>query len=171
MGSGGYEVARRMTTVVSDTSPINYLCIIGAIEVLPRLFERVFIPPTVFAELGHARAPREVSLWRSNLPAWVTIQKPENMPELGLDDGETEAISLALELHVPSILIDEKRGRLAAQKQGLVPVGTLSILAAASARDFLDFNATVAKLQQTSFHVDEALVEALILEARRRDGK
>ena len=160
-----------MTTVVSDTSPINYLCIIGAIEVLPQLFQEVFIPPTVFAELGHARAPREVSRWLSDLPAWLKIQKPASMPELGLDDGETEAISLALELHVPSILIDEKRGRMAAQSQGLVPVGTLSILVAASARGFLNFEAAVAKLQQTNFHVDEALVESLILEARRRDKK
>jgi len=93
------------------------------------------------------------------------------MPELGLDEGETEAISLALELHVPSILIDEKRGRVAAQQQGLLPVGTLSLVAAASTRGFLNFETTVAKLQQTSFHVDEALVEALILDVRRRDGK
>ena len=160
-----------MTAVVSDTSPINYLCIIGAIEVLPQLFEKVFIPPTVLAELQHARAPLEVTAWLSKVPTWVTVQKPVNMPELGLDDGETEAISLALELHVPSILIDEKRGRMAAENQGLVPVGTLSILAAAAARGFMNFEATVAKLQQTNFHMDEALVETLILEARLRDSQ
>lgn len=160
-----------MTAVVSDTSPINYLCLIGAIDVLPQLFEQVFIPPTVFAELGHSRAPREVSRWLSDLPAWVKIQKPASVPELGLDEGETEAISLALELHAPSILIDEKRGRMAAQKQGLVPVGTLSILAAASVRGMLRFEDAIAKLQQTNFHVDEALVESLLLESRRQNDE
>jgi predicted nucleic acid-binding protein len=34
-----------MTTVISDTSPINYLVLIGAIDVLPKLFQEVLIPP------------------------------------------------------------------------------------------------------------------------------
>ena len=60
---------------------------------------------------------------------------------------------------------------MAAQKQGLVPVGTLSILAAASVRGMLRFEDAVAKLQQTNFHVDEALVESLLLESRRQNDE
>lgn len=46
-----------MHAAVADTSPLRYLVLIGAIEVLPRLFERVFIPEIVHAELCHANAP------------------------------------------------------------------------------------------------------------------
>ena len=38
--------------VVSDTSPINYLVLIGQINVLSRLNGRVLIPQSVYGELG-----------------------------------------------------------------------------------------------------------------------
>jgi predicted nucleic acid-binding protein len=36
--------------VVADTSPINYLVLIGQIEILPGLYNRVVIPPAVLGE-------------------------------------------------------------------------------------------------------------------------
>lgn len=33
-----------MRLVVADTSPLNYLVLIGQVEILPKLFEKVFIP-------------------------------------------------------------------------------------------------------------------------------
>ena len=46
--------------VVSDTSPLNYLVLIGADQVLPSLFGRVLTPPEVLAEMQHAKAPPQV---------------------------------------------------------------------------------------------------------------
>ena len=46
-----------MSVVVSDTSPLHYLILCSVDSVLPRLFERVIIPPTVFAELQHSNTP------------------------------------------------------------------------------------------------------------------
>jgi predicted nucleic acid-binding protein len=63
-----------VTTIVSDTSPINYLCLIGATDVLPRLFDQVLIPTAVFAELSHPRAPEPVSQWLANMPPWIKVQ-------------------------------------------------------------------------------------------------
>lgn len=40
-----------MRLVVADTSPLNYLVLIGQVEFLPALFERVFIPQIVRNEL------------------------------------------------------------------------------------------------------------------------
>jgi predicted nucleic acid-binding protein len=37
--------------VIAGTGPINYLILIGHIEILPRLFERIAIPRIVQAEL------------------------------------------------------------------------------------------------------------------------
>ena len=46
-----------MTVVVADTSPINYLILIGEIGVLQRLYHRVVIPEEVFSELMDTGAP------------------------------------------------------------------------------------------------------------------
>ena len=37
--------------VVSDTSPLHDLVLIGSVDVLPRLFDRVVIPPAVSREM------------------------------------------------------------------------------------------------------------------------
>jgi hypothetical protein len=45
-----------MIVVVADTSPINYLVLIGQIEILPRLYSTVLVPPEVVAELADSGA-------------------------------------------------------------------------------------------------------------------
>jgi hypothetical protein len=49
--------------VVADTSPINYLVLIGQIEILPRLYTRITIPSAVLKELKHPVAPEPVRDW------------------------------------------------------------------------------------------------------------
>ena len=41
--------------VVADTSPLNYLLLIDAIDLLPEIFGQVLIPRTVFQELQHPK--------------------------------------------------------------------------------------------------------------------
>lgn len=107
--------------VVSDTSPIRYLILIRAIDVLPTLFGEVLIPPTVAAELSHAKTPEPVRTWFQTLPAWVKVQTPLKVNAIErLDPGEVEAIALALELDADRLLIDDnagKKGREATRRQ------------------------------------------------------
>jgi len=49
-----------MTVVVADTSPLNYLILVGEIGILSQLYERVVVPEEVYAELRDAGAPRAV---------------------------------------------------------------------------------------------------------------
>lgn len=46
--------------VIADTSPINYLILIDAIDVLPVLYQRIVIPTAVYKELQANSAPVEV---------------------------------------------------------------------------------------------------------------
>lgn len=158
-----------MTTVVSDTSPINYLCLIGEIGLLASLFTEVLIPPGVLRELRHPSAPKAVAEWLNSLPDWVRVQAPSALQTaLSLDLGETEAISLALELHVPAILIDEASGRRAAQAHGLRTLGTLAILVAGDVRGLLNLEEALNRLSATNFHAPPATIEQLLRDARDR---
>jgi predicted nucleic acid-binding protein len=77
-----------VSVVVSDTSPLHYLILCGAENVLPRLFHQVLIPPTVFRELQQPNTPPLVRQWAASLPAWVAVQTPKttNLP-LDVDAG------------------------------------------------------------------------------------
>lgn len=99
-------------TVVSDTSPLNYLLLIGADRVLPSLFGRVIAPPEVLAEMQHAKAPSQVSAWARQPPAWLEVCTPREVASFpGLGPGESAAIALAQQRHADALLIDERDGR------------------------------------------------------------
>ena len=66
--------------LVSDTSPINYLVLIGQINVLPTLYGRVLIPQSVYEELGALEAPETVREWRANLPSWIEVPSEQPTP-------------------------------------------------------------------------------------------
>jgi predicted nucleic acid-binding protein len=52
--------------VVADSGPLRYLLVIGHIDILPPLFDRVLIPAAVRQELTHPRAPALVRNWLEN---------------------------------------------------------------------------------------------------------
>ena len=49
-----------MTVVIADTSPLNYLILIEAIGLLPRLYKSIVIPAEVLGELIDDGAPGQV---------------------------------------------------------------------------------------------------------------
>ncbi len=115
--------------VIADTSPLNYLVLIEQADVLPILFGKIVIPPSVLAELRHARAPQAVVEWIASAPPWLVVER--NIPSLpgpmtDLDLGEREALALAL-AHQPDalLLIDEEKGREEAERRKVQTTGTL----------------------------------------------
>jgi predicted nucleic acid-binding protein len=62
--------------VIADTSPLNYLIRIGHIDVLPKVYDRIVIPPSVQAELNHPQAPEMVSQWIAQPAAWLENTNP-----------------------------------------------------------------------------------------------
>jgi len=130
-----------MESIVADTTPLNYLVLIQAADILPSLYGKVLIPPAVKAELAHANTPDVVRTWISQPPSWleiVNLKKPVDLALSHLDAGEQEAISLASELQASLLLMDERDGVAVARGRGLKVVGTLSVLDLAATRGFVD---------------------------------
>jgi len=154
-------------TVVSDTSPLNYLILTGLDEILHELFGRVLLPGTVFDELCSSGAPEKVRAWISAPPEWIEIHRlPSLGPELAhLDPGEREAIALAGQIGPSLLLLDEAKARDAATQRGLHVVGTLGLLDRAAAAGLIDLHDALARLRRTTFRASPKLLEGL---ARRR---
>jgi predicted nucleic acid-binding protein len=156
---------------VADASPLHYLVLIDAIELLPGLFEQVLVPTTVHAELIQPATPAVVRDWAQSPPAWLTVlpvQADEDATLQALDDGERAAIVLSKSLHPDLILMDDRAGRAAARARGFVVMGTPGVLDSAARRDLLDLEAAVAALRATNFHARQELLDTLL--ARRRAG-
>jgi predicted nucleic acid-binding protein len=162
-------------TVVSDTSPLNYLVLIEQAGVLPRLYGRVLIPRSVHEELSAPETPAPVRAWVGDLPGWVEISNdpPAADESLGhLHAGERDAISLALRSGAGALLVDERRGREEAEKRGVKVIGTLGVLVAAYENGLLDLTEALGRLRQTTFHVSPKLLAAILQKYRgaEREG-
>lgn len=151
-----------MSLIVSDASPVHYLILIHAVDVLPNLFSKVVIPEYVVSvELQNSKTPLSVQDWIRNLPSWVEMRKPSRPESFGLQRGEEDAIALALELHSP-VLLNEREARKVAESKGLVVVGLVGIIERAAAKNLLDIRAAFAALQKTNFRISESLIDAAI---------
>jgi predicted nucleic acid-binding protein len=79
-----------------------------------------------------------------------------------LDPGERDAILLAEELHADQLIIDESRGRQEAKRRHLPFTGTLGVLQAGAKQGLSDLKSAVGRLQQTSFHISQDILDQLI---------
>jgi len=151
-------------TVVSDTSPINYLVLIELQDLLPTLFEHVLIPGAVRRELQSPGAPQEIRKWMASKPNWLEFREVTSTPaELRhLDDGEREAIALAQSTGTTLILLDEKKGRQAARERGLSVAGTLGVIDLAARRGLVSLLDALKNLERTTFRASPQLIRTII---------
>jgi predicted nucleic acid-binding protein len=155
--------------VVADTTPINYLILIGEIEVLAKLYGRVVIPETVRSELTQAGAPARVREWIAHPPGWLEVLSPSMVPDADLerlDAGERDALALAVEHSADQVIVDELLGRREAERRGLSVIGTIGVLREAAYEGLLDLRIAVERLRQTSFHISPAILASLLDEQR-----
>lgn len=147
--------------VISDTSPLNYLVLIDAQNVLPRLYGRVLIPCEVWNELR--AAPPKVRQWLDPAPMWLEIHSapPHTLPAR-LHAGEAAAIALAKEYHASLLLIDDDDAYRYAANEGLPATRTVGVLRDAAGKGFLDLAVAFENLKQTNFRVSHKLLDEIL---------
>lgn len=151
--------------VVSDTSPICYLVLVGEIELLPQLFKEIVIPQAVYNELTSTSAPAILQNWSEEIPKWLLINDVDPVQDQQLnrlDLGEKEAIILAEKLKAGLIIIDKKASRKIAIDRGLKVTGLLGVLEIAIKQDLIDIKTSIEKLQKTSFRASPQLIQSLL---------
>jgi len=127
--------------IVSDTSPLMNLAVVGHLELLHQLYDTVLIPEAVWNELTSLSsqypevATVQTLTWLERQP--LTSRAVADALQAELDIGEAEAIALAVEKQADLLLIDERRGRQVAARMGLTYIGLLGVLLEAKRKGFL----------------------------------
>lgn len=154
------EIAHR---VVSNTTPIIALSVVGRLNLLRDLYAEVLIPPAVYDEImaGGARRVGATELRRASWIETISLLDPRRADLLvDLDRGEAEAIALAMELDADLLLIDERLARRHAQRLGLTITGSLGVLLKAKERGLVpELQPLIQELRRNKIRLSEDVVQ------------
>lgn len=157
--------------VVSDSSPLVTLAAIGQLHLLYALFGKVLIPEAVYREVAEEGAGRPGAR-EIGAADWIERHAVGHVAvadvlKLELDEGEAEAIALALEHNADLILLDERRGRQRAMDLGLTCTGVLGVLVEAKDQRMVERVRPLLDLLRTSagFWMDDSLYDRVLVMA------
>jgi predicted nucleic acid-binding protein len=151
-----------MAAVVADTSPLIALHQLGQISLLQRIFGEIYVPPAV---------ARELSPGMPELPAWIVV-RPLAQPiaseilRASLGPGESEALSLVLEVKAELVIVDERPARRLALNLGLPVAGTAGILLRAKRLGFIpEVRPLLDEIIRRGFRLSPAIRERVLADA------
>ncbi len=152
-------------SAVSDTSPLINLAGIGLLDLLPRLYGAVLIPRQVVEEYLIVSLQSVPDL--ESMPGICVVESvlpDEELPRLG--SGEAAAISLAVQMGVSVVLLDERKARRIAVSRGLVPIGTLAVLLRAKMQGAIsEISTFITMMQGQNRHLGADLITRVLREA------
>ena len=127
MAERRWGACAEFVTAVSDTTALTTLIKSGLEWLLPQLFGPVLIPDAV---------ARELLQFHPMLPEWCSIRSAPSGElldrlRLKVDEGEAEAIALAVAENSSAILLDDKKARRHAESHGLTCLALPAVLTAA----------------------------------------
>ena len=160
-------------TIVGDSSPLIALAVIDQLELLPKLYKRVVIPPGVWEEITIKGAGLPGALAVSRLP-WLEKQTPasELLKPLTIlvDRGEAQAIALALSIPDSTVLLDDAQARRVAERFGVNRIGTLGILRRAKKAGLLEtIKPCISQLQANGIYIRQNLIDAILYDVGESD--
>lgn len=154
--------------IVSDTSPVSNLILIGRLDILEKLFNEIIVPPAVDREIrALKRFGKDLSEYEN--AGWIKVFQPQNLQKVQtlqttLDAGEAQAIVLALEMNCDLLLMDERIGTNVARQQGLQTVGLVGVLIKAKEQgNIKEVGKILKELKQTAgFWLGEKLESQIL---------
>ena len=156
-----------MPKAISNTSPLLYLYKIGAINLLPKMFEEVWTAESVKNELLTGRSKGYDVPNPADYP-WLNIVNPKSMPSewlaLDLGAGELGAMALALENPDRIVLLDDMLARRTAQVAGLQVWGTLKVLLEAKSQGLIEkIEPYISKLSDAGMWISAEVKQRILI--------
>ncbi len=157
--------------VVSNTTPLIGLAVVGQFDLLHHLFGKITIPEAVFTEavlFGREQGGAKQEVSHAN---WIEVTAVHDQLAVEvlldeLDRGEAETIVLARELNADWVLMDEKKGRRKLSEMNLNKVGTVGLLLKGKHIGLLpEIKPYLETLREQGFSLSQTVIESALLQA------
>lgn len=149
--------------VYSNTTPFIALASVDQLDLLPKLFGKIYVADAVINECAEGERILVPNLKALEWIIPVADDEASALPVLfELDRGEKQTIILALKHSANAVIIDERIGRRVAEYLGLNVTGTLGVLAKAKSLGLIpSFYQTAMDMRQQGIHYNTALITRL----------
>lgn len=133
--------------IISDTSCFIILSNIGELELLKKIYGKIYTTHQIASEFGE------------QLPNWVEILEIKDIDkqqilEIQIDKGEASAICLALETPNSVLILDDYKARKLAEILNLPFTGTIGVFVRAKLDGHINsIKPLLNKLKQTDFRI------------------
>jgi hypothetical protein len=157
-----------MPLVVSNSSPIIHLAKIGKLDLLSMYYGQLLVPQAVWQECTTASTGRD-EIEHIRCASWInTVKIHDRIVTLlrhDIDQGEAEAIALAIERKASLLLLDDAEAREKARLYYLPVTGTVGVLLRAHKEGLIpSFRDVLRYLSLSGFWLNPKLAEKLIAE-------
>ena len=154
--------------IVSDATILITLINIDEFRVLKHFVDELIIPLEVYEEVSQQASAKKY-LDHEISKGFISVESYDNdslFREINyiLDAGESASITLAIEKEL-ALIIDEKKGRRFAHKQGLEIIGLVGILRflyVATRLSREEILAIIEKLNASDFRVSSKLLDLIL---------
>ncbi len=143
--------------IIGDSSALIALSIIDRLEILEKLYEKLYVPNAVYNEVSKVKEPHGEKLknFLKDKVKAVDLQ----IVKVGLGRGELEAIALYKELDADLLLIDDNRAKKYASVNGVRVIGTLGLLIKAKEKGLIDkIEPYLNKLIESDVYISKKLI-------------
>ena len=152
--------------IVPDSSPLIGLARIDQLDLLPKLYSKILVPPAVWDEVtirGIGRpGAHEVSQVK-----WIEKQNPDPVMaeslSIMIDRGEAEVIALGRNLANCTLLLDDSHARRVAERFNIPRIGTVGVLRRAKQAGLIDkLRPYLNALVENSIYIRQKLIDAVL---------
>jgi uncharacterized protein len=112
-------------TIICNATPLINFAAINRLDILQTTLGPIIIPQAVYDETTVISFPGSESVIQAVTSGWLQVRQASAVGSdipVELDNGEREAIALALEMKTQQILLDEQEGiLLLAKRKQIIP--------------------------------------------------
>jgi uncharacterized protein len=149
--------------VVTDSTVLIGLAKIGKLDLLRKIFSKVYIPQEVFKEVVEKGKGKPGSQLIKEAP-WIETKPIVDKVQVyflmaSLEKGEAEVLTLAKEMKADLILLDEEKARKSAIIAGFEVIGLIGLFIVAKNLGLLkEVRSSIEELKTKRFRVSDKIV-------------
>jgi predicted nucleic acid-binding protein len=147
--------------IIGDSSALIALSVMDRLDILEKLFNKVYVPKAVYEEIAKSNKAESKKL-KQFLKDKV-IEVKSHIVKIGLGKDELESIVLYQELNAKFLLIDDKRAKKFAQLNSINTIGSLGVILLAKESGLINsVKKDLEKLKDKNLYISKELINKVI---------